>query len=394
MTIKMLWRSFFWTALLSSALFGQAPKTSANATWAVRFADSIMTRWPDPVTLTNKGWEYNNGIILHGMRKVYEKTGDRRYLDYIQRWVDHYVDDEGNIQWREDHNLDVIQPATLLLLLFEETSLPKYQASARKVRERFDRFPKNAEGGFWHKEIYPNEMWVDGVYMAEPFLVAYGKKFQDNPYCSDTAVFQTTLAGRHTLNRRVGLLYHGWDADRNAAWADPKTGLSSFFWSRGVGWYAMALVDILEYLPEKHPGHPRLRELLRRVADGLGRTQDPKTGLWHQVMDQGGRSDNWIETSGSGMFIYALKTAADRKLLPQRFERVAARGWQGLQAFLETDQAGLAVVTGAVEGMGVQKDYAGYVGKRRLSNSSHGLCAVQLAASAMEFPAGSRREKQ
>jgi rhamnogalacturonyl hydrolase YesR len=354
----------------------------------VRFADTVLARWPDPATIDPKknGWEYNTGIVLFGLSKIYESTHDRRYLDYIMRWVDGYVSEDGVLGWDQSrtHNLDYIQPGMLVLFLYEQTGLPKYRAAAKMVREAFDRVPKNADGGYWHKAVYPNEMWVDGIYMGQPFLVRYGALFDGAAFANETAVFQATLAARHCLDPRTGLLYHGWDQDRNASWADPKTGRSPVVWGRGMGWYVMALVDVLERLPAADPGYPKLLDLLRKNVAGLARVQDKKTGLWFQVLDKPGLAGNWIETSSSGMFVYAIRKAVRLKLVESSYRAVADRGWKGLQATFERDEAGAPVFTGAVQGMGVQNDVAGYLKIPRLKNSTHGLMAVQIAASEME----------
>ena len=366
----------------------RAGEQSGRPGWGVRFADMIMAKWPDPNTIDPKqnGWEYNTGIVLFGMSKIYERTGDKRCLNYIRTWVDSYVDDKGVIRWNQEqtHNLDFIQPAMLILFLYEQTKDPKYRAAAGMVRECFDKIPRNADGGFWHKAIYPNEMWIDGIYMAEPFLMRYGKLFGDAAFCDDTAVFQTILAGQHCLDSKTGLLFHGWDQDKNAKWADSESGVSPVFWSRGMGWYVMALVDLLEMLPRKHPGHAKLLSLLKENVRGLKETQDPKSGLWFQVLDKGERPDNWIETSGSGMFIYAIRKAVDLKLIDREYLPVAEKAWKGLPAFIEEGPNGMPVITSAVQGMGVQTEYALYVKMSRLKNSTHGLMAVQLAASQME----------
>jgi len=273
----------------------------------------------------------------------------------------------------------------LILFLHEQTGAPRYRAAAGTVRNCYGQIPKNADGGYWHKEIYPNEMWVDGIYMAEPFLVRYGGLFGDAAFCYDTAVFQTTLIASHTLDPKKKLLYHGWDQDKNAEWANPETGLSPILWSRGMGWYAMALVDMMEYLPKDHPGYGKFHGLLKDVVEGLKNVQDPKTGLWFQVLDQGGKPDNWIETSGSMMYIYAIKKAIRLKYIDTKYTAVADRAWQGLKSYIEADDKGMPVITEAVRGMGVQKNYERYVGFARLKNSTHGLMAVQLAASEMEW---------
>jgi unsaturated rhamnogalacturonyl hydrolase len=360
----------------------------ATTTWGVRFADTVIATWPDPAAIdpAKNGWEYNTGIVLFGMSKMYEATHDWRYLEYIRKWVDGYVNDQGVLGWDQarTHNLDYIQPGMLLLFLYEQTGLPKYKTAAATVRDAFARIPKNADGGFWHKGSLPNEMWIDGIYMGEPFLVRYGRLFDDAAFGDDTAVFQATLAAEHCLDPKTGLLFHAWDQDRNASWADPKTGRSPVIWSRGMGWYVMALVDILELLPPAHPGYPRLLGLLRQNVAGLARVQDPKTGLWFQVLDKPALAGNWVETSSSGMFIYAIKKAVRLGLVEPRYAAVADRAWKGLQATFEQDAAGRPVFTGAVQGMNVQDDAAGYLKIPRLKNSTHGLMAVQIAASEME----------
>ncbi len=356
--------------------------------WGVRFADTVMATWPDPAAIdpAKNGWEYNTGIVLFGMSKVYESTRDPRYLDYIRRWVDGYVNEQGVLGWDQSrtHNLDYIQPGVLVLFLYEQTGLPKYKTAAETVRQAFATIPKNAEGGFWHKGIHPNEMWIDGIYMGEPFLVRYGRLFGDAAFANDTAAFQATLAAEHCLDPKSGLLYHAWDQDKNAEWADPKTGRSPVVWSRGMGWYVMALVDILELLPPEHPGYPKLTALLKQNVAGLAKAQDPKTGLWYQVLDQPTLPGNWHEHSGSGMFIYAIHKAVRLKFVDASYTAVVDRAWKGLQATFENDASGRPVFTSTVQGMGVQKDAAGYLAIPRLKNSTHGLMAAQVAASEME----------
>lgn len=374
-----------WTSIHSA---GQQPSAARSPGWGVRFADMVLATWPDPATIdpAKNGWEYNTGIVLFGMSKMYEATNDPRYLDYIRRWVDLYVDERGVLAWDQAraHNLDYIQPGILLLFLYEQTGESRYRAAAGTVREAFAHVPKNADGGFWHKGIHPNEMWIDGIYMGEPFLVRYGRLFGDAAFGNDTAVFQATLVAEHCFDPKTGLLFHAWDQDRNAAWANPRTGVSPVIWSRGMGWYVMALVDILQLLPPSHPGYARLHDLLKQNVAGLARVQDPKTGLWFQVLDRPSLGGNWLETSSSGMFIYAIRKAVRLELVAPSYLAVAERAWKGLRATFERDAGGRPVFTGAVQGMEVQTSAAGYLKIPRLRNSTHGLMAVLLAASEME----------
>jgi unsaturated rhamnogalacturonyl hydrolase len=374
--------------LLAPVCGGQGVSSQATApseSIAIRFADWILQEWPEPERMTTKGWEYTNGIVMHGLEKVYEKTSDTRYLAYIKRFVDFHVDRDGNVDLGKEHNLDRIQPGVLLLLLYEQTGDNTYRLAANRVRAAVHGFPRNASGGFWHKARYPDEMWVDGIYMAQPFLVKYGRLFGDEQSCFDTAVGQVKLISRHVQDPRTGLVRHAWDEDRNAAWADPQTGLAPEIWSRGAGWFAMALVDILRFRPADHPGVPELMAILQKLAEGLKQTQDLRTGLWFQVMDQGNRPDNWLETSGSAMFVYALKLGVDNGYLDRSNLEVARKGWAGLRSRISFSSDGLPVISEAAGPMGVQVDYANYVNRPRLQNSPHALCAVLMAATQMEF---------
>ncbi|MGH6954112.1 MAG: glycoside hydrolase family 88/105 protein [Alphaproteobacteria bacterium] len=361
--------------------------TSEPGLWGTAFADMILETWPDPSTIDpGMGFQYNHGIVLHGIERIYEKTLDPRYLAYIQAFVDAYIGPDGeDLDLGARHDVDRIQPAILLPFLYEETGEPRYLTAADGVRDRYDSFPVNAEGGYWHKYWTPNELWLDTIYMTQPFLTRYGAVTDCGSFCEDTATFQIVLLAQHAQDPQTGLLRHGWDQDRNAPWADPATGLAPIVWSRGSGWYAMSLVDVLDDLAVDHPRRAELIAILGALAEGLRDTQDAATGLWHQVVDQGERPDNWIETSGSAMFVYALKRAVDRGYLAPDFLDVARRGWEGLKQVVATASAGgPPTLTGAVVGMGIQSYYAWYVDKPRLANSTHGLCAILMAASQME----------
>ncbi len=356
---------------------------------AVRFANAVMTRWPDPSSITSpSAWEYNHGIVLRGIEQVYRRTSDARYLAYIKKYVDTYVNASGVVNMPAEHSFDNIQPSVLLPFLFQQTKTAKYQTAADNIRARYNSIPRNADNGFWHKQTYPNQMWLDSIYMGEPFLARYGAVFGTcGNFCGDTVVEQVLLIAQHVRDATTGLLYHAWDdsaAGQKASWADPTTGRSPVIWGRAMGWYAMALVDTLGDLPATQSGRADMLTILGSLATGLESTQDKSTGLWYQVVDQGSKSDNWLETSASGMFVYALKVAVDRGYIDSSYLAVASRGWQGLQAKVTTDSSGLPTINGAVQGMGVQTTYAGYINQSTLSNSPHGLCAIMLAASEME----------
>jgi unsaturated rhamnogalacturonyl hydrolase len=388
----------------SSGGGGSEASTAADTTnLAVGFADFVVSRWPDPRNIAGKPrqWDYNNGIVLRGIIEVYKKTQDVRYREYIKQYVDYFVDGKGNLYGDSaqatllqtmTHSLDLIQPAILLLFLSEQyPDDVRYSTAATAVRNMFTNFPTNGDGGFWHKHLYPNEMYLDGIYMAEPFLIKYGSMNAScGAFCQDTPVAQATLVASH-VQLDSGLMLHGWDYDHNAAWclgdcAGPSgTGLSPEVWSRGLGWYSAALVDILEYLPETHTGRPQLLSLLQGIASGAKEFQDKTTGLWCQVMDKCALSDNWTESSGTAMLVYALKTGVDRGYLDPSYLDVANNAWSGLKANkIGSDQYG-PILNDTADGMAVQSSYANYVAIAKKSNSYHGLCAIMLAAAAMEY---------
>ena len=195
------------------------------------------------------------------------------------------------------------------------------------------------------------------------------------------------MLAQHVQDTATGLLYHAWDdspTGQKAAWADATTGRSPVIWGRAMGWYAMALVDLLDVIPANQARRGEMLTVLASMAAGIKSTQDPATGLWYQVVDQGSKSDDWLETSASGMFVYALKVGVAHGYLDASYLSVANSGWQGLKAKVTTDGNGLPTINGAVQGMGVQTSYAGYINQTALSNSPHGLCAILLAAAEME----------
>jgi unsaturated rhamnogalacturonyl hydrolase len=246
-------------------------------------------------------------------------------------------------------------------------------------------------GGFWHKQIYPDQMWLDGLYMAEPFYAEYASIF-DEPQDFADITKQFSLIEQHARSPKTGLLYHGWDESRKQAWADKATGDSHVFWARGMGWYMMALVDSLPYFPKDDPGRATLLAILNRTAAAVIRYQDARTGLWYQVLDRPGASGNYFESSAACMFTYALQKGVRLGYLPQHYSRNAARAWQGiLSHFVQTGANGAATVTGTVKGIGLggapyhDGTYAYYVSSPVVSDDPKGIGAFLLASTEMEL---------
>ena len=284
-----------------------------------------------------------------------EETGDPRMLAYVRANMDRFVQPDGSIRtYRvEDFNLDQIAQGRLLFPLLRLTSDARYRRAAETLRDQLRRQPRTDEGGFWHKRIYPQQMWLDGLYMAGPFHAVYGVVTGDTAALTDVAR-QLLLVARHTRDPATGLMYHGWDAARSQSWADSTTGLSASFWGRAVGWYAMAAVDVLDDLPADHPDRGAVVRTFQDLADAIARVQDPVTGLWWQVLDQPNRAGNYLEASASSMFAYALAKGARMGYLEPRFRDVASRGFDGLVRELVKEGAdGLPSLTGICQVAGL-----------------------------------------
>jgi unsaturated rhamnogalacturonyl hydrolase len=363
--------------------------------WGVQFSDAIITRYQPTINkMTNKGWEYSNSIILHGMERIYEKTKNTAYLNYIKAYIDSYIGTDGtSVSALMEKNLDVFHPGLLCLFLYNETGEIKYKTAAGLIRKYLDTYPRTASKGFWHKSNYANQMWLDGIYMASPFIVKYGFRMNDTAFCNKEATFQPLLLNQHAFDPAKNLLYHGWDESITATWANTTTGVSPEVWSRALGWYAMAMVDILKYIPDDYAMHDSMQHVLKRVALGIKNYQDATTGLWYQVVDKGSESGNWIETSGSGMFVYALKTAVDYGFIDTSYLAVVRKGWKGLQTKIGTHTDGLPNVKDFAAAMGIKNNYSSYVSSSLKvtcpaatgTQHPHGYCAILMASSVMEY---------
>lgn len=337
---------------LANGAAAQRDTTAAARPWSLRMSESVMRRNP----AVSERWDYTAGLVLLGIERVGQARDDQRLLGYVQQNMDRFVQPDGSIRtYRQDEfNLDQINQGRLLFPLQARTTDDRYRKAADLLREQLRRHPRTSEGGFWHKQIYPHQMWLDGLYMAEPFYAEYAARSGDRAAFADIAK-QFFLAARHTRDPRTGLLYHAWDESHKQRWADSLTGQSPHVWGRAVGWYLMGLVDVLDYLPANDPSRPALIAVLRDAADAVRRVQDPATGVWYQILDQPSRTGNYLEASASSMFVYALAKGARKGYLDASFREVASRGFNGLVAqFVTVDPDGLVSLNGVckVAGLG------------------------------------------
>jgi unsaturated rhamnogalacturonyl hydrolase len=386
---------------LACLVFLAAPIVSSPATpsdqlpWSQRAANAAIARWPDgrlaPPGAPSK-WNYELGVLLEGVDAVWLNSADPRYFRYIQNSVDALLAPDGSIPTLkpEDHELDNILLGRQLLLLYRVTRNQRYLTAATWLYNQLAQQPRNASGGFWHKQRYPNQMWLDGLYMAEPFRAEYAS-ISHHPEDFSDITRQFVLMEQHARDPRTGLLYHGWDESKQERWANQQTGDSSQFWARGMGWYMMALIDTLGYDPEGDPGRAQLLAILQREAAAVARYQDPATGLWYQVVDKPGVKGNYLESSASCMFVYAFAKGVRRGYLPAHYLTNAQRGYRGiLTHFVTAGTGGDVSLSGTVKGAGLGGDpyrdgsYAYYIGEKVATNDPKGVGAFLLASSEME----------
>src|SRR5438874_7639860 len=299
------------------------PARAQTPSWSERMAATAMTRWAnswetDPAR-TEK-WSYEQGVLLKGIENVWLNTADGKYFNFIQRSIDRFVTDDGNIKTfkLDDYNLDNVNEGKLLLTLYRVTEKEKYKKAADHLREQLKTQPRTHEGGFWHKKIYPFQMWLDGLYMGDAFYAEYAAIFHDDAAFNDIAK-QFVWMEAHARDPRTGLLYHGWDESKQQRWANSQTGLSPNFWARAIGWYGMALVDTLDYFPENHPERAELIAILKRLAPAIEKYQEPSSGLWYQILDKQNEKGNYLEASAACMFVYTLAKGVRRGYLPEHY---------------------------------------------------------------------------
>jgi unsaturated rhamnogalacturonyl hydrolase len=314
----------------------RARRSSDGRPWSVRMAESVMRRNPR----THRRWDYTQGVVLGAVERVALATGDRAMLDYVGRNMERWITPEGGIQGYDmaEYNIDEVSQGRLLFGMYERTADERYRRAADLLRQQLRTQPRTPEGGFWHKQIYPQQMWLDGLYMGEPFYAEYAAAF-DEPAVFDDVAKQFLLVARHTRDARTGLMYHAWDAARAQPWADTATGLSPHFWGRAMGWYMVGVVETLDHFPADHPDRAAIIQTLRDAAEAVARVQDPVTGLWWDVLDQPNRAGNYLEASASSMFVYALAKGARLGYLAPGYRQVADRGFGGLLSNLVRENA-------------------------------------------------------
>ena len=276
-------------------------------------------------------WNYIDACMISAYLELYEIKKDKKYLHFCDDFVSAFVKEDGSINTYdiEEYNIDNIRPGKNLFKLYELTGKEKYRKAMDTVYSQLKSTPRTLEGNFWHKKIYPYQVWLDGLYMAQPFYMEYETKYNRMRFCIDSFL-QFENVERIMRDTNTGLYYHGYDESRQSVWCDTKTGLSKNFWLRSIGWFILSLVDTALVIDESlYYEFRRLKEMLYNLANDLLKFQD-ESGMFYQLVDRKDDKDNYLETSGSALISYAFLKAVRNKLLPKRFEDIGKRIFDGI----------------------------------------------------------------
>ena len=385
-------RSILWLLILvvNANVFTANAVVKDTLKWSDWMAASVMKRHVKAWQIDNLDkpkWEYKPSFVLFAFEKLYKKTKKENYKNYIKDYIDTFVDSTGTIAYYElkDYNIDYINPGKLLFDLYDTTHDERYLTAMKTLRKQIEEQPRTASGGFWHKKIYPNQMWLDGIYMETPFYVRYTTTYE-NDAAIDDVVKQLELIHDHAFDAKVKLPYQAWDESKEIGWANASTGNSPTIWSRGIGWYMMALVDVLDYFPKNHPKRKELISFLNEVTQSLITFQD-ETGLWYQITDKKEFEGNYLEASGSAMFAYAIAKGVNNGYLPKKYRKNANKAFDGLLNNLVTvdvnGEVHLSQISASI-GLGGNPFRDGsnayYVAAKKSVDNSVGVGAFILAA--------------
>jgi unsaturated rhamnogalacturonyl hydrolase len=388
-------RKVFTIFYLVLATSGEA-QLATHRRYDKLMAETVMNTWKDSFALDGKPakWTYDMGVILKGFEGLWLNTGDVKYFNYIQQQMDFFVKENGTIKTYkpDEYNIDHINNGKLLLTLYRVTLKEKYLKAAKLLREQLRTHPRTKEGGFWHKKIYPFQMWLDGLYMSAPFYAGYAMLAHEDTAFNDIAN-QFIWMEQHARDVKTGLLYHAWDESKQMKWANPVTGCSPHFWSRAMGWYATALVDALDYFPEEHPKRKELIGILNRLVNAIEKQQDKATGLWKDVLNYKGpgKEKNYFEASASSQFVYAVAKGVRKGYLPAAKISIASKGYAGIKTKFIKNENGHTSLHGTVKVSGLggnpyrDGSFEYYMSEPVIVNDPKGIGAFLLASNEMEM---------
>ena len=342
--------------------------------WAKAACDTMMRKFDAP-SLPPKGhFHYHQGVFLSGMTETWKLCGEKKYFDYMKAWLDSVFDEKGAIINYSRGELDDIMPGILLFPALDETGDPHYRDCIASVYRQYEDIPRTAEGGWWHKPHAEDQMWLDGLYMAGPFAAEYARRFS-RPDMTADVIREALLMREKCRDEKTGLMYHAWDGTKKSPWADPITGRAPEFWGRAMGWVPVALLNDLDFIPEGFEGRGEIEEMCADLLKALCAFQGGD-GRWYQVVDKGGRGDNWPENSCSCLYTAGLFKAMRKGILPGDYEKQAMKGYEGVINSLKFEGEDLMIGNVCI-GTGVG-DYAFYIARPCSVNDLHAVGAFLI----------------
>lgn len=309
---------------------------------AVKMVNTVMERYPilaDKKEYHGK-WAYDIGVVLKGIESLYKITKDNKYFEYIQTNMDYFIQEDGSINRynKGDYNIDYINNGKLLFFLYEKTKENRYLKALELLRSQLETHPRTTDNVFWHKQIYANQIWLDGLYMGAPFYLEFTQKFEEGQNIEDV-VHQYLRTFKHTYDTKTHLLHHAYDEKKQEFWCDTQTGLSKNYWARSIGWYVMGLIDVIEMLPQEDSRRIKLEEIFIQVMQGVCEYQD-ESGTWYQIINMPHEKCNYLESSASSMFAYGLAKGRRLNVLDDTFKEACDKAYHGLynEFILETKE--------------------------------------------------------
>lgn len=310
---------------------GNYKKIDAYIEWLLKGSTPDAPLWNIESIRLGKAphWNYIDGCMITALLCASEITGDEKYAAFAERFIDYYIAEDGSIRGysQEKYNLDDINEGRVLFDLYKKTGKEKYKKAIFLLREQLEKQPRTVTGNFWHKKIYPNQIWLDGLYMAQVFYVRFQKEFGNRDYADTVAQFKNVR--KYMFDENKKLYYHGLDCSKTVFWADPKTGRSANFWLRAIGWFCVALVDVIDYM-EDGSGRGELCGIFSEIMEGISQYADMETGMYYQVVDAGGKAGNYLETSGSSMVAYAMQKGARLGVLDPKYAALGKKTFDGI----------------------------------------------------------------
>ncbi len=378
----------FLTLFVAGSSFAQK---SSNKLWSVRMAESEMNRYPQSWQLdfqTRLKWDYCHGLELQAFLDLYDAYNDKKYFDYTVSYADTMVCEDGSIKTYtlNEYNIDRLNSGKILFRIYEQTKDEKYKKALDLLRLQLDTHPRNADGGLWHKKIYENQMWLDGLYMGQPFYAEYSlRNNRVNDY--KDIINQFVTVARHTYDAKNDVYRHACDVSRRERWADKVTGQSQHCWGRALGWYGMACVDALDFIPQHEVGRDSVITILNNIARMIKNRQDNKSGVWYQVIDRSGDKGNYLESSCSTMFVYTLLKAIRKGYISKEYLPVAEKGYKGIiKTFIREEENGNIKIINAcaVAGLGGSNyrmgDYNYYINEKIRDNDAKAVAPFIMAS--------------